>query len=75
MHFKLLQSAEPLKAEALLLRGEDVSAANPRERFSSLGIARGLANSCLTTLRLLRVVCCCGCSVLALILFLVEVCL
>ncbi|RIY22105.1 hypothetical protein CJI53_02960 [Bifidobacteriaceae bacterium VN002] len=28
-----------------------------------------------TTLRLLRVDCCCGCSDLALILFLVEVCL
>ena len=41
MHFKLLQSAEPLKAEALLLRGEDVSAANPRERFSSLGVQEG----------------------------------
>ncbi|EPI50855.1 hypothetical protein HMPREF1576_00623 [Gardnerella pickettii JCP7719] len=31
----------------------------------------GLGVSCLTTLRLLRVVCCCGCSDLALILFLV----
>ena len=30
---------------------------------------RGLANSCLTTLCLLRVVCCCGCSDLVLILF------
>ena len=28
-------------------------------------LARGLANSCLTTLRLLRVVLCCGCSDLA----------
>ena len=35
-----------------------------------LVVARGLGVSCLTTLRLLRVVCCCGCSVLALILFL-----
>ena len=34
-----------------------------------LVVARGLGVSCLTTLRLLRVVCCCGCSDLALILF------
>ncbi|EIK84423.1 hypothetical protein CGSMWGv00703Bmash_00040 [Gardnerella pickettii 00703Bmash] len=47
MHFKLLQSAEPLKAEALLLRGEDVSAANPRERFSLFAVARGLSISLL----------------------------
>ncbi|AYZ21381.1 hypothetical protein EGX90_02150 [Gardnerella vaginalis] len=32
-------------------------------------VARGLGVSCLATLRLLRVVCCCGCSDLALILF------
>ncbi|EPI58737.1 hypothetical protein HMPREF1580_01166, partial [Gardnerella vaginalis JCP8070] len=29
---KAIWSAEPLKAEALLLRGEDVSALRPRER-------------------------------------------
>ena len=49
MHFKLLQSAEPLKAEALLLRGEDVSAANPRERFSLFAVARGLSISLLAS--------------------------
>ena len=37
MHFKLLQSAEPLKAEALLLRGEDVRALRPRERLVKFG--------------------------------------
>ena len=49
MHFKLFQSAEPLKAEALLLRGEDVSAANPRERFSLFAVARGLSISLLAS--------------------------
>ncbi|PKZ54387.1 hypothetical protein CYJ66_00630 [Gardnerella vaginalis] len=38
-----------------------------RERHSLFTVARGLANSCLTTLRLLRVGCCCGCSDLVLI--------
>ena len=42
-----------------------------RERFSLFTVARGLGDSCLTTLRLLRVVLCCGCSDLALILFFV----
>ncbi len=38
-------------------------------RHSLFGVVGGLGVSCLTTLRLLRVVCCCGCSDLALILF------
>ncbi|AYZ21455.1 hypothetical protein EGX90_02570 [Gardnerella vaginalis] len=59
-----------MKAQCAFNASEDVRALRPRERFPLLGVVGGLANSCLTTLRLLRVVCCCGCSDLALILFL-----
>ncbi|EPI58297.1 hypothetical protein HMPREF1579_01332, partial [Gardnerella vaginalis JCP8066] len=46
-----------------------------RSAILLFAVVGGLGVSCLTTLRLLRVDCCCGCSDLALILFLVEVCL